>query len=592
MKRLSILLSLVLVAATALADTDAYMRREAWGQKSFPSAPHVVEQASFEPAITLSAEGALDPLEAMRAWNAAGKLPARGGFERKLPDVMSVMVQPGVASKGLSALGRGIVTTTESGSTIWGTKIRVLGAARLRVRLDDLRVPDGTAMWVYGNDGREMAFDAALIDVNGGLWTPSVTGDTVHFEIELPAKSDAASFSIRRVIQLLPLATTSRIGKPNDDASCLIDANCVNSNTFQSIELARHAIAHIEIPVGNGFVGLCTGGLLADTKQSGTPYFLTAAHCFTDENPAAHLDEVTGIETYWEYRTASCNSASANFSDKQVGATLLASSTPSDYALLKLNSIPSGRGFLGWTASPVANGTALFRLSHPAPSAAPFNGDPQPQVFTQTVATGTTGPTCDGSPRSQYLYENLTTGATYGGSSGSPVMLTDAKVVGQLYGKCGPTPNDGCDKANFTVDGAFAPNYESVYKQYLAGSGSTPGPTVCTPSSTTICLSGGRFAVSVQYRDQGQLKDATAIKYTDASGLFWFFGADNIEILMKILNACSLTNSIWVFSAATTNVEFHLKVVDTKNGTVKTYDTVSGPPAPAITDTQAFKTCP
>src|SRR5205085_10645062 len=107
-----------------------------------------------------------------------------------------------------------------------------------------------------------------------------------------------------------------------------------------------------------------------------------------------------------------------------------------------------------------------------------------------------------------------------------------------------------CDKTNATVDGAFSPVYDSVYKQYLSASGTGPGPSVCTPSATTICLSGGRFAVSIQFRNNGVLQDATAIKYTDASGLFWFFGADNIEVLMKILNACGLNNRYWVFNAA------------------------------------------
>jgi hypothetical protein len=591
MKRIAIVVVVVFAAVSVMADAGAYLRRDAWGEKTYPAAPHVVENFEFEPAVTLSAEGALDQLEAIREWNAAGKLPARGGFERPIPDVMSVMVRPGVASKGLTASGRGVIAATESGTTVWGTSIRVLGAARLRIRLDDVKVPAGTVMWVYGNSGKPIGFDSDLIDVNGGIWTPSVSGDTVHLEMELPARSDEpASFSIRRVIQLLPLASASMVGQTNDDASCLVDANCINSGTFSQIEIVRHAIAHMEIPVGGGFVGLCTGGLLGDTKQSGTPYFLTASHCFgDDQNPANHPDQVQGMEIYFEYRTSGCNSPNATFLTATIGARLLASSTANDYAFFQLNSIPSGRGFLGWTASPVAAGTPLFRVSHPAPAA--LQGDPQPQVFTQTVATNS-GSTCSSAPRGTYIYENLTSGATYGGSSGAPVMNASAQVVGQLYGKCGPTPNDGCDKANNTIDGAFAPVFESVYKQYLTGSGTGPGPSVCTPSSTTICLSGGRFAVSVQFRNNGQLQNATGIKYTDGSGLFWFFGADNIEILMKVLNACGLNNRIWVFTAATTNVEYHLKVIDTKNGTTKTYDNVAGPPAPAITDTGAFATCP
>lgn len=578
----------ILAVASAFGDASAYIRPDAWGGKTYPPAPRIVEAATLEPAITLSAEGALDQLESLREWNAAGRVPARGGFERQIPDSILVSVySAAMAAKGFSNAGRGVMATSGAGTTLWGTKIRILGAARVRLRLDDVKVPAGTVMWVYGNDGQEYGFDADHVDVNGGVWAPSVTGDTVHFEMEIPAKSDNASFTIRRVLQLLPLATS--VPQPNDDASCLIDANCVSAATFPAVEVVRHAIAHLEIPVGGGFLGLCTGGLLADTKQSGTPYFLSAAHCFTDENPNGHPEEVSGMEIYWEYRTSSCNGGNPTYLTKTTGAQLLAGSKANDYAFFQLNSIPAGRGFLGWSASTVANGTALFRISHPAPSAAPFKGNPQPQQFTQT-SVNTSAQTCTGVSRPTFIYEGLSSGATYGGSSGSPVMTADGKVVGQLYGKCGPTPNDGCDKANSTVDGAFAPNFESVYKQYLSASGVTPQP--CVPSGTTICLSGGRFSVSVQYRDGGVLKDATAIKYTDGSGLFWFFGPDNIEILMKVLNACGLNNRIWVFSAATTNVEFHLKVVDTKTGTVKTYDTVAGPPAPAITDTSAFATCP
>lgn len=586
MKRLFLAVCVFLVAVCAMADTQAYMRREGWGEKSYPPAPHIVESASFEPAITLSADGALDQLDAIRQWNAAGHLPARGGFVREIPDVMSVMVRSGVASKSASALERGVVATTDHGTTVWGTSVRVLGAARLRLRLDDVKLPAGTTLWVYGDNGQEVAFDAALIDGNGGLWTPSVAGDTVHLEMELPASKDSesASFSIHRLIQLLPLANASMIATPNDDASCLVDANCVTASDFAGIDIARHAIAHIEIPAGAGFVSLCTGGLIADTTKSGTPYFLTAAHCFGDSNPAAHPDDVAGMETYFEFRTASCNSTSADFLQPVAGATLLASDTTADYGFFKLNSIPANRGFLGFTSQTVAAGTNLFRISHPAPDAK--GGNPQPQVFSQTQAISG-GPQCTGLARGTFLYEKLLRGATYGGSSGSPVMNSNTQVVGQLNGKCGPTPKDGCDVANSTTDGAMAPVFDSVYKQFLQPATSS----TCTQTTTTICLNNNRFSVSVQFVDGGVTKNATAIKYTPDSGLFWFFGADNIEILVKVLNGCFI-QTYWVFSAATTDREFHMTVVDTKNGQTRKYDNKVGSPAPAVTDTSAFHTCP
>ena len=76
------------------------------------------------------------------------------------------------------------------------------------------------------------------------------------------------------------------------------------------------------------------------------------------------------------------------------------------------------------------------------------------------------------------------------------------------------------------------------------------------------------------------------------SGLFWFFNANNWEVLVKVINACTGYNHYWVFSAATTNVFYRLSVTDVRAGETKVYFNYPGPPAPAVTDTAAFATCP
>ena len=78
----------------------------------------------------------------------------------------------------------------------------------------------------------------------------------------------------------------------------------------------------------------------------------------------------------------------------------------------------------------------------------------------------------------------------------------------------------------------------------------------------------------------------------DDSGLFYFFTANNWEMLVKVLDGCGITNHFWVFAAATTDVGYTLKVTDTANGMVREYDNPIGQAAPAITDTSAFATCP
>ena len=76
------------------------------------------------------------------------------------------------------------------------------------------------------------------------------------------------------------------------------------------------------------------------------------------------------------------------------------------------------------------------------------------------------------------------------------------------------------------------------------------------------------------------------------SGLFWFFAADNWEVMVKALNGCGLNSRYWIFSAATTNVFYRMEVFDYHTGPQRIYFNYSGPPAPAVTDINAFATCP
>ena len=119
-------------------------------------------------------------------------------------------------------------------------------------------------------------------------------------------------------------------------------------------------------------------------------------------------------------------------------------------------------------------------------------------------------------------------------------------------------------------------------------------PSVCVEDAHTLCLRGGRFQVRVDWEtSNGSTGQASVVPVdSDDSGLLWFFGPDNWEMLIKVLNGCEVTNHYWVFFAATTNVEFTVTVTDTQNGRVKTYTNPQGISADAVTDTGAFPTCP
>jgi plastocyanin len=123
-----------------------------------------------------------------------------------------------------------------------------------------------------------------------------------------------------------------------------------------------------------------------------------------------------------------------------------------------------------------------------------------------------------------------------------------------------------------------------------------PAPGPCVADANTLCLgTGGRFRVTANYMSASQSGEATAVPLAanPSSGLFYFFDASNIEMLIKVLDACSPPfNAYWVFFAATTNVEFNVTVLDTQTSKVRIYNNPLNHAALPVQDTGAFLTCP
>ena len=110
----------------------------------------------------------------------------------------------------------------------------------------------------------------------------------------------------------------------------------------------------------------------------------------------------------------------------------------------------------------------------------------------------------------------------------------------------------------------------------------------CTPSATSLCLSAGRFEVSVAWKDfQSQTGVGQAVPLTADTGYFWFFSASNVELIVKVLDARALNGKFWVFFGALSNVEYTLTVWDSVTGSSKTYQNPSGQFA-SVGDTTAF----
>ncbi|HYN21562.1 MAG TPA: choice-of-anchor Q domain-containing protein [Thermoanaerobaculia bacterium] len=114
----------------------------------------------------------------------------------------------------------------------------------------------------------------------------------------------------------------------------------------------------------------------------------------------------------------------------------------------------------------------------------------------------------------------------------------------------------------------------------------------CISGGPILCLNQSRFQVKVVWDTGSEIGSGQGVKLTDESGFFTFFDPSNVELTVKILNACNLGGKYWVFMSGLTNVGVTVTVTDTQTGQVKTYNNPRNRTFVPVLDTSAFATCP
>ncbi len=156
-------------------------------------------------------------------------------------------------------------------------------------------------------------------------------------------------------------------------------------------------------------------------------------------------------------------------------------------------------------------------------------------------------------------------------------------------------PGRELDALAFPPGAAGAVGLEPAPAVVSGAASSSVDSAACSSSSTAVCID-GRFLLEVRYRaghgnsGPGQAIPLQSLGVTQG-GLFWFFSADNPEMLIKVLDGCGVNQHFWIFYAAGTNVGFTVTVTDTRTGAVKTYVNILGTAAPPVQDTSALP-CP
>ena len=144
----------------------------------------------------------------------------------------------------------------------------------------------------------------------------------------------------------------------------------------------------------------------------------------------------------------------------------------------------------------------------------------------------------------------------------------------------------GFYRVTLTVSGAGKES--SMSRMFLVEAADPAG--TCVADGGTICLQDSRYGVAVEYQKPDGESGAGQVVHagTNDSGLFSFFGRDNWEVLVKVLDGCAVNGRDWVFAASATDLGYVIRVTDTMTGELREFRNEGGRLARAVTDATAF----
>ena len=406
--------------------------------------------------------------------------------------------------------------STAVGGKVAAISFNAEGAYGLRLGVLVKQLPGSATVRVYTQSAPDKVFQISgqailqLIELNQAAgdhsnaastwWTPDTGEGEATLEIELPpgVPTSALHISVPQLSHIfenlsLPteedLAASQRfdIKDIGDSELCNLDSTCYSNGSSE-----RNAVARMVYIKGAGAY-LCTGTLLNDANSSGTPYFLSANHCISEQTVASTL------QTNWFFRSSSCNSGTLQSSSTRRvgGARLLYASASTDMALLQLNDTPpAGALFAGWDASTIPVGTSVIGLHHPRGDLLKLSlGTVAGQSSCSTISS--TQFSCVGSTGNFYSVA-FSQGTTEGGSSGSAIFR-GGKVIGTLYGGSHTCSN----RSGSNYYGRFDVAYNAALKTWLAGSSTSPQPSSRTAVYRFYNATTGAhfFTASAQERD-------------------------------------------------------------------------------------------
>lgn len=336
-----------------------------------------------------------------------------------------------------------------NGVNIYRYGIECEGATSVNLTFDHFDVPKGDQVFIYTKERNEFlgAYDHRSVKRSESGELESFAVGILHSDaivIEyIQNSTQRAELHVGQVVHgYRPVLNKWEADQDDIDrgpfgssGACNINANCPEGDPW---DIESKSVALI---LSGGFAH-CSGALVNNTQQDGTPYFLTANHCLNG-------NEGNWV-FYFNHETAGCSGSTGPTNQSISGSTVRASNGGSDFGLLELDDVPPASfdvQYCGWDRSDVLNAPGAVGIHHPSGDVKKicFEEDTPEHDFAAGAAV--------------WWIDEWEDGVTEGGSSGSPLFNMNHHIIGQLYGglaACNGSTNNGA----YDYYGRFAVSWD------------------------------------------------------------------------------------------------------------------------------------
>jgi hypothetical protein len=323
-------------------------------------------------------------------------------------------------------LSDGTWTNVENGR-LWTMSFLSEGALSLNFVFDDFHLPEGAELYIENQKETVLYGPVTTKDIpkSGFFLTDIIPGNQVKIYIFEPSDvKGTSSLTIRRVVHgYRGNLTSDPYGNVGGSESCHIDVACEPSYAEES-----NAVALVLLSGGSHW---CSGSLQMSTDFSFKPYFLTAFHCADSNlNNALSSSEIANAEAWmfkFFFKKTTCGGTDYTGTTYN-SATFRAAYAFTDFLLMEINhnlKQNTSLTWLGWDKSGNVPSSGVC-IQHP-------NGDLMKIAISDNSAI--TSSFNGYSNNGWRMRWNSDGGVTQKGSSGSPLLNQNKKVVGQVYGK-------------------------------------------------------------------------------------------------------------------------------------------------------------